>query len=160
MSKGCYLMPTSPARMCLDCSSRAIADTKYCEAHRTQNRATAYKLLSSRYRNDDPIRKLYQCKRWTRGVRLRVLRRDPLCCICGCRASTTVDHHPLTAREILEQFNVSEFYALDRLRGLCASCHSTKEAKETGFAKPRIPVPQPSVLDQSQTRAGSDLPSH
>lgn len=62
-----------------------------------------------------------------------MLRRDPLCCECGHRASTEADHVQ-RAREIVEQFGVAEFYNPDRSQGLCHSCHSAKTAKECGFA--------------------------
>jgi len=60
--------------------------------------------------------------------------RDPLCCICGHKASTVADHNPLTAREIVEQFGINAFYESSRCQGLCASCHASKTAYECGWA--------------------------
>lgn len=125
-----YLMPTSPVSICRDCSSRALPGSSYCQAHTHDNAAAAYKRLYGRIQNEDPIRKLYQCKRWKEGTRLAVLHRDPLCCLCGHKASTVADHHPLTAREIVEQFGDAAFYDASRCQGLCSSCHSRKTATE------------------------------
>ena len=129
-------MPTSPVSMCRDCTSRVLPGTSYCAEHQQNNNAVAYK-QTSRIINDTTYH-LYRCTRWTGpyGSRLQVLRRDPLCCLCGHRASKIADHHPMTAREVVAQFGISAFYDLTRLRGLCASCHSSKEAKQTGFASP------------------------
>lgn len=125
-----YLMPTSPPSLCRDCTSRALPGTSYCEKHQQSNNAAAYKTLYGRYQAKDPIRKLYLCNRWIKGTRLAVLRRDPLCCICGHKASSVADHNPLTAREIVAQFGINAFYEASRCQGLCASCHSSKTAKE------------------------------
>lgn len=133
-------MPSSTATLCRDCSSRAVADSPYCTEHQQSNNAAAHKQWSSRYREiNDTTYHLYRCVRWTGpyGSRLQTLRRDPLCTLCGHRASKIADHHPLTAREVVAQFGVAAFYDITRLRGLCASCHSSKEARETGFAKQR-----------------------
>jgi len=131
-------MPSSPTPLCLDCSSRAVEGSKYCAKHQTSNNASDYRRLYDRYRADDPIRALYRSKRWTKGTRLIVLRRDPLCMECGHRASTVCDHHPLSAREIVDQLGVAEFYNPTRNRGLCKQCHDIKTATEdSSFAGKR-----------------------
>lgn len=67
------------------------------------------------------------------GFRRAVLRRDPICVLCGAALSTVADHHPLSRRELLDR-------GLDpddpqRGRGLCKGCHdsSTAEAQPGGF---------------------------
>lgn len=55
-----------------------------------------------------------------RRFRTAVLRRDPLCVLCGSVA-TVADHHPLSRRELVEQgLNPND---PTRGRGLCAPCH-------------------------------------
>ena len=128
-------MPNAPSRLCLDCTRKAINDTKYCADHQTNNRATDHKLLYDRYRANDPIRALYKKQRW-KQTRLIVFKRDPLCMECGHRASKVADHHPLEAREIVARFGVNAFYDSTRCRGLCKQCHDIKTATTAGFAKP------------------------
>src|ERR1700734_4459732 len=103
-------MPTSPATICRDCSKRALIGTSYCGEHQIENAAAEYKALYQQNKSDDPLNKLYRCRRWTKGTRFIVLRRDPLCVICGHKASHSVDHHPLNARDIVAQFGINEFY--------------------------------------------------
>jgi hypothetical protein len=132
-------VPDSPAKLCRDCSSRALAGTSYCSKHQRQNNHTEYRKLFDRYRADDPIRLLYRVLRWTGpyGTRLTVLRRDMLCQWPeGCpHAATVVDHHPLEARAIVAQLGVDAFYDPSRSRGLCKAHHDAKTAREQGFAQ-------------------------
>jgi hypothetical protein len=107
------------------CSSRALPNRKYCEAHKDRSDDERTSQERDRLRADDPIRRLYLRKRWVKGTRIAVLLRDPLCVMCGHRASDTADHYPLSAREIVAMLGENEFYDADRCRGLCASCHST-----------------------------------
>lgn len=130
-------MPNAPSRLCLDCTRKAINDTKYCADHQVKNKAADYKLLYDRYRANDPIRALYKKRRWLKGTKLIVSKRDPLCVECGHRATKVIDHHPLEAREIVARFGVDEFYNPERCRGLCKQCHDIKTATTTGFAKTR-----------------------
>jgi 5-methylcytosine-specific restriction endonuclease McrA len=134
---GVVTMPNapSPSRLCRDCTNRAINDTKYCAGHQTKNKAADHKLLYDRYRSNDPIRLLYKKRRWLKGTKLTVTKRDPLCVECGHRATKVVDHHPLEAREIVARFGVDAFYDPTRCRGLCKQCHDIKTATTTGFAK-------------------------
>ena len=133
-------MPSSPTSLCLDCSSRAINSTKYCAKHQTSNNASDHRRLYDRYRADDPIRALYKSRKWIKGTRLIVLRRDILCrAEEGCPAVATVaDHYPLSAREIVATLGVKEFYNKERCRGLCKFHHDQSTALREGFAKKNI----------------------
>ena len=119
-------MPTSTAKLCRDCSRRATTGD-YCDQHQQRNNASDYRRLYDRYRTDDPIRSLYQVKRWTKGTRLIVLHRDPLCCMCGHKASTVADH-VVTARQVVAEHGIAGFYDPASCQGLCASCHAIKTA--------------------------------
>jgi 5-methylcytosine-specific restriction endonuclease McrA len=118
--------------MCLDCTLRAVNGTKYCAKHQTTNRASEYRNLYEYLRADDPIRKLYRNKRW-KSTRLKVLRRDLLCKVCGHHAATEADHIE-RARIVVEMYGKDEFYNIDRIQGLCHGCHSAKTAIECGWA--------------------------
>src|ERR1700730_2912906 len=105
--------PTSPSSLCRQCSSRAIEGRKYCAVHATtSNDLTTARRHWAANSADDPVRPLYNCKRWS-GTRRQVLLRDPLCCLCEHRASTVADHYPLSAREIVRQLSEREFYNAD-----------------------------------------------
>jgi 5-methylcytosine-specific restriction endonuclease McrA len=125
-------MPTSPGGICLDCSSRALPKTKYCDKHQENNSASQHKLLYDRYRADDPIRQLYRNRRWIKGTRIKVLHRDILCVSCGHRTATEVDHI-LSARLVVDNFGIDEFYNPARCQGLCKTCHASKTAHECGW---------------------------
>ena len=134
-------MPSSPTGLCIDCGlRRAVEGSKYCAEHQDNNKSTEYRRIYDRYRADDPIRLLYKGKnlpRWN-GTRRVVFRRDPLCIECGHQASTVCDHHPLSAREIVERYGKDEFYNPARCRGLCKSCHDSKTAtQDSTFAGKR-----------------------
>src|SRR5579864_4036112 len=124
-------MPSSPTPLCKDCSLRSVANG-YCQKHETSNNATINEKLFDQYRADDPIRQLYRTRRWMRGTRLKVLRRDILCVACGHKAATDADHI-LSARLVVDNFGVDEFYNPERCQGLCHECHSSKTAHECGW---------------------------
>ena len=127
-------MPTQTATVCKDCDRRAVLGTNYCATHTLNNQHTEHKTLFDQWRSDDPIRKLYRAKRWIHGTRFAVLRRDVLCVCCGHRTATDCDHVQ-SAREIVQQYGVDEFYNPDRCQGLCHSCHSSKTAtQDSNFA--------------------------
>lgn len=57
-----------------------------------------------------------------RRLRLYIIARDPVCCICKAHHSEHVDHiRPKTA---------GGTDATDNLQGLCATCHMTKTKGE------------------------------
>jgi hypothetical protein len=74
---------------------------------------------------------MYKSARWQQTRRI-VLKRDILCCSCGNQASTQCDH-VISARTVLAELGIDEFYNPDRCQGLCASCHSAKTAIECGW---------------------------
>jgi 5-methylcytosine-specific restriction endonuclease McrA len=125
-------MPSSPASICRDCSNRAVNGTKYCADHQTKNSASERDALYEQNRSDDSIRQLYRTRRWIKGTRVKVLNRDILCVACGHRRATEADHI-LSARLVVDNFGVDEFYNPDRCQGLCHSCHSSKTATEYGW---------------------------
>lgn len=70
-----------------------------------------------------------------RRFRTAVLRRDPICVLCGS-VSTVADHHPLSRRELVEEgLNPND---PARGRGLCASCHGKETVQhQPGGWNPR-----------------------
>lgn len=72
----------------------------------------------------------YKTKAHRIGFRAAVLRRDPICVICGVAQSTDADHYPLSRLELIEQgMNPND---PDHGRGLCHSCHSRSTANTPG----------------------------
>ena len=60
-----------------------------------------------------------------RRFRRLVLKRDPLCVMCGSVA-TVADHYPMSRRDLLAQgLNPND---PERGRGLCATCHNRETA--------------------------------
>jgi len=123
-------VPSAPGGICRSCSRRQVPGSKYCDQH--QNSANDYKRQYDRYRSDDPIRKLYKSRRWLKGTRLIVLRRDILCRSCGHQVATECDHI-LSARLVIDNYGLDEFYNPDRCQGLCKGCHSSKTSHESGW---------------------------
>jgi 5-methylcytosine-specific restriction protein A len=125
------MSPSSPTSLCRDCTRRAVANG-YCDSHQTSNAKKTHKRLYDRYREDDPIRALYRCKRW-QATRRIVLNRDILCRSCGHEVATECDHI-LSARLVHDNFGIDEFYNPERCQGLCHTCHSKKTALECGWS--------------------------
>lgn len=123
-------MPSTPGGICRSCLRRASSGSKYCDQH--QNAANDHKRHYDRYRSDDPTRKLYKSRRWLKGTRLIVLRRDILCRSCGHQVATEVDHI-LSARLVIDNFGMDAFFDPARCQGLCHNCHSAKTALESGW---------------------------
>lgn len=61
-----------------------------------------------------------------RGFRDAVLRRDPICCVCGIAASTVADHYPLSRKELIDAGMNPNDPAHGR--GLCAVDHNRETA--------------------------------
>lgn len=70
----------------------------------------------------------YKTTAHTRRFRQGVLRRDPLCVLCGAVA-TVADHWPKTRRQLLADGDDPN--DPDHGRGLCWSCHSRQTAAAT-----------------------------
>ena len=121
------MSPSSTSRQCLDCSRRATTG-KYCDDHQTKNNASDSRRDADAFRNQDSARKLYKSSRW-KVTRTLVLAHDILCRSCGSEASTQVDH-VVSARTVLDELGIDEFFNPARCQGLCASCHSRKTAFE------------------------------
>ena len=77
---------------------------------------------------------VYTSERWTKRVRPRVLRRQPMCARCRCKLSVIVDHIVPIGVAIV-QAQDSGLYKLDKyagayimsnLQGLCRVCHRAK----------------------------------
>jgi hypothetical protein len=119
------MSPSSPGGLCRQCDSRAMQGRKYCSVHATtaDDNTTASHHWSEQ-RKDDPVRRLYKTTRWKKA-RLVVLRRDPLCLLCGHAASKVADHHPISAHELVALLGIAAFYDSTRCRGLCAKCHDS-----------------------------------
>src|SRR5580658_6918049 len=116
------VMPSSPVGLCRDCNSRALEGRRYCRVHAINaDDEITRQIRNDANRADDSIRRLYKVKRWRLGTRLQVLRRDPLCVLCGHHASKVADHFPVGARELVAMIGISAFYDASRCRGLCTS---------------------------------------
>jgi 5-methylcytosine-specific restriction endonuclease McrA len=57
-------------------------------------------------------------KNWAR-IRKRILRRDPVCSICGESPSTEIDH-----------LRPGDDHGDSNLQGLCSPCHASKSGRE------------------------------
>jgi len=93
----------------------------YCPAHAAKQRAE---------RNNDPLKRLYNCARW-QATRLVVLARDSVCMACHAWASEVV-HHVIDARVWVERGN--DFYDESNLIGWCKNCHDAHTARTGGWA--------------------------
>ncbi|MEO6081576.1 MAG: HNH endonuclease signature motif containing protein [Umezawaea sp.] len=78
------------------------------------------------------------------AIRARVLRRDPLCRVCGHRLSTEVDH-----------IEPGDDHDETNLQGICSPCHAVKSAREGGHAAAarrvqarRPPAPHPGLIER------------
>lgn len=70
--------------------------------------------------------KWYRRAVWTKGLRVLVLARDPICRMCNRAASTIADHI------VPHKGNWTLFCDMANLQGLCENCHSLKTAAEDG----------------------------
>jgi 5-methylcytosine-specific restriction protein A len=76
-------------------------------------------------RENKQARHLYNTAAWRR-LRVRVLREEPVCRVCGRAPSTQVDH--------IRPHDGDVYLFADRAncQGVCAPCHSRKTATEDG----------------------------
>lgn len=106
------------ARVCSTPGCPTLTATGRCEAHKKaaeQLRGTA-------------AERGYSGKAW-RFARRTVLRRDPVCTVCGVAFSTVADHYPISRRDLVAM-GVANPDTPDRLRGVCGPCHSSETARE------------------------------
>lgn len=70
----------------------------------------------------------YKTKAHLIGFRAAVLRRDPICVLCGVAQSTDADHYPTSRVDLIDQgLNPNDpVYG----RGLCHPCHSRSTSHE------------------------------
>lgn len=122
-------MPNAFARPCSFAGCKNTAPARFCPAH-----AQLVAKEFDRQRRSDPVRRLYFTSRWAH-VRLSVLARDPICLVCRQVASAEADHI-VPAQEWVRSHagNIGDFFDEANLQGLCKSCHSSKTARECGFA--------------------------
>lgn len=109
-------MPKTP---CAEPRCSAFAEVRgRCKAHATERNRETH---TPRHRHTPATSRVYSSKRW-RVLRLRTLRRYPLCAECGALA-TEVDH--VTPIE-----EGGQPWAPANLQSLCATCHGRKTAGE------------------------------
>jgi 5-methylcytosine-specific restriction protein A len=118
-------MPSKIRRECSQPACRKLTTTRFCEKHLVENHAKESSRQHDRGRRDDPFRAIYKTARWQR-VRIQIIYRDPLCCICKMAASEMVDHI-IPARDY-----AGDFFDEENLQGLCKACHDIKTATEDG----------------------------
>ena len=111
-------MPDRPLRPCAHSGCGALTTTGRCPMHpRRDTRPPA-------------SRRGYGAA-W-RSLRLEILRRDPICKMCGVAPSVHVDHIIPRAQGGSDR--------PDNLRGLCQRDHNARTARETGgFGNPVQP---------------------
>src|SRR5258707_6688411 len=92
-----------------------VVDHGRCAAHQQDSPTIAARKLYDQRR---PYKYLYDLARWKgpNGLRLAVLRRDPVCVECKTAPSTVADHI------VDHKGNVTLFFDFKNLRGLCAPC--------------------------------------
>lgn len=113
-------MATRSKTVCPVHGCATLTDRGRCDKHRQeaeQKRGTA-------------SQRGYSSPSW-RTVRAKILKRDPVCMVCGKQPSKHADHHPRSRKELLAE-GVADPDSMQWLRGLCASCHS----RETARAQP------------------------
>lgn len=111
----------------------AVRGTSYCEKHQKKDREPERE--SDRFRaRTNPWRHLYNNKAW-RMLRVFILNRDPMCCICQREGSYIADH--------IKDHKGSPtlFYDPANLQGVCKTCHDKKTGETKGNNDPGAPVP-------------------
>lgn len=128
-------MPNAAPKICLDCSSVAIAGSRHCAAHQENNRAARAARERSATLRDAGLKRLYDSSDWRNQLVPYVLSRDPLCrlgIICEGRAFSTDVDHIIRAEVYIAQHGGDHtfFYDPDNLQGICHADHSHKTALE------------------------------
>src|SRR5690242_8777483 len=111
-------MPARALRPCSKPNCGALGSGKYCAAHVDEDQRR--RMADDKARGAHPLRKLYGTPRWE-ATRLQVITRDPVCKLCGMRASQ-VAHHRERAR-IYAALDHELFFDISNLEGVCKRCH-------------------------------------
>lgn len=128
-SPGCFASVDTPGGYCDRHQGEKRAKDKRI-AERTKNDATAW-----RRGNSAEYRWVYRDPRW-RKARAEALKREPMCRMCGQRA-TEADH-------IIPHKGRSEYaFNMDNLQALCHGCHMRKTRAERG----QRPIPPSEKTD-------------
>lgn len=120
-------MPIRASRQCTRCYNTAELGSNLCSKHIT---------TAPEKRQRSELRKLYWRKLWRVHTRNAVLSRDAQCthltngtrCM---RLATDIDHI-IDAETWVAAGN--DFFDIDNLHGLCHAHHSSRTAREQGFA--------------------------
>jgi hypothetical protein len=107
-----------------------------------------------------------QCWRGPNGLRLFILRRDPICVLCQREYSTVADHVIPFRTGDTEAACWELFTSASNLRGLCAPCHDSlgDKTKATTIGQrigraPRKPPGVEIVTDHGVKYVTSSLPT-
>ncbi len=119
-------MPLKPPRACSSPGCPALTRKRFCEPHDQED---------SRRRDagrGSSAERGYGA-RWQR-FRLMVIARDPICCSCGRKLATEVDH--------IKPKSAGGGDEAENLQGLCKPCHTRKTyAEARGGSKSLGPLP-------------------
>lgn len=107
----------SPPRPCSTCGRPVFREGK-CRDHYKQ----------AERRRGSPTERGYG-SRHENVFRAYVLKRDPICVLCGDYAATHADHYPQTRRQLVKRGLDPDDPQYGR--GLCASCHNGWTASQT-----------------------------
>jgi len=121
-------MPSRAKRPCAKPNCGALSEGRYCPAHLGESARLEREFDRSRRTG---TRLLYSTTRWEQ-VRREVIARDPVCNLCGMRASA-VAHHKKRAQTYAVG-NPDLFFDVSNLEGVCKPCHDAETSREVGFA--------------------------
>lgn len=107
-----------------------------------------------RYDAQRPYKHLYASPAWKgpSGLRLVILRRDPVCTACGTAPSTVADH----IKD--HRGDLKLFYSPENVRGVCKPCHDKKTGSMYGGGDRAVPVP-PAIVDGKVANQGPVPPA-
>lgn len=116
-------MPHTP---CLEVGCPGFAEYRgRCPRHAPERERETHRPARPDPETGKPARpRIYSTKRW-RMLRLKVLRRDPICVECRAELSTEADH-------VIAIEDGGDPWKMSNLQGLCSSCHGRKTQAEVG----------------------------